>query len=175
MDGSGAAAADHPAWVIRFHLGDRSASGVGRFEVRRGHTRPARAVGALLRLPRPGSDVAVRVQIRRSAQGELWVRTFDRRDYVSRQVCDGVFAVERIGPLELRFRRLVEGVDVSFEQEAASIRVAALRVRLPDRFAPRVRARAHGNGEGRFFVRVDVTVPGLGPLLSYWGDVYEQP
>lgn len=161
-------------WVLRFHLGDEPVRGAGRFEVHRGQTRLARLLADVMRLPAAGTDVPVRVTVRRAGGDEHWVRTFGVRELASRQTRRGLVTVERVGPVELRLLITVDGERVRLVQEGAGLRLGRWRIGVPARLAPRVRASAHANGPGAFFVRVDVTAPVAGPLLSYWGTLYEE-
>jgi Domain of unknown function (DUF4166) len=161
------------AWIFRFHLGHASVLGVGSFEVCRARTRLARMLCALLRVPESGSAVPVRVDIRRQGGREVWTRAIGKRVYVSRQVRTAGLVRETIGPLQLCFRVAVDDDGLGYEQERAMLRLGRLRVRLPQRAAPQVRARAVARGPTSFFVRVDVCAPAAVPLFSYWGMVEE--
>lgn len=169
----GAPEHDRRGWVYRFHLGETSVRGSGSFEVRRGRTRLARVLCLLLHLPLEGSEVPVHVEVQRYDRCEVWTRVMGERAYVSRHERHGELTTERIGPLALRFRVLVDGEGIGYEQEKAMLRVGALTLPLPARACPRVSARAVSCGDAAFFVRVDVTALHKVPLFSYWGMVKE--
>ena len=164
---------DRSAWVFRFHLGEASVRGIGSFEVRRGQSRWARILSALLRVPQAGSAVPVRVDIRRHGDREVWTRQLGRRVFVSRQRRLAGFVRERIGPLELQFRVAAETDGVAYAQEKAALCLGPLRLGLPRHLAPQVHARAVARGARAFDVRVDVCAPQAEPLFSYWGTVEE--
>lgn len=173
MDFADAVDHDRRRWVFRFHLGDASVLGIGSFEVHRGQTRLARMLCTLMRAPKTGSAVSVRVDIRRQGGREVWRRTIGSRVYVSRQVRTAGRVRETIGPLEVCFRVAVDDDGVGYVQERVVLRLGRLRVRLPRRVAPQVHARAVERDETSFFVRVDVCVPPEARLFSYWGVVEE--
>jgi hypothetical protein len=160
-------------WVFRFHLGDASVRGIGSFEVRRARTPVARLLCGLLRVPRSGTGVPVRVAILRRADGEVWMRVIGGRHYVSRQLRRPGRVLERIGPLELEFVIAIDGNGIRYNQTNAALRLAGLRLPIPRRAAPSVHARAEVRGERGFFVRVDVNGPRALPLFSYSGLIEE--
>ena len=174
MDDARGGTGEPAAWVWRFHLGEASVTGTGRFEVRRGRRRLARLAATLLHLPEQGRNVPVRAAIERNGAREVWTRTFGSRTYTSRHERHGTRVLERLGPLELRFRVSADGDCVRFQQEGVGVRAAGLRVGLPARLGPRVRAYAEGRGQRPFFVRVEVSAPLAGDLLSYWGRLTEE-
>jgi Domain of unknown function (DUF4166) len=169
MAGVGKADGAESPWVFRFHLGEESVRGVGSFEVRRGPGRVARLLCALLRAPRSGSAVPVRVEVLRLPDGEVWTRDIGGRTYVSRQVRRSRLVQERVGLLELDFLIAVDEDGLGYEQARAAVRVGRLRLPIPRRVAPSVRARVRARGERAFFVRVDAYAPGTLPLFSYYG------
>jgi hypothetical protein len=160
-------------WVFRFHVGAASVRGIGSFEVRRAPARVARVLCAVLGLPCSGAAVPVRVVIRRQADRETWIRVIGRRHYVSRQLRRPGLVVERIGPLELYFVVAIDVDGIRYDQTNVALRLGPLRLPIPRRAAPSVRARAHARGERAFFVRVDVDGPRALPLFSYWGLIEE--
>jgi hypothetical protein len=173
MVGVGKADGAEAAWAIRFHLGEASVRGIGSFEVRRGPTRVARLLCAMLRAPLSDSAVPVRVDVLRRSDGEVWTRVIGERTYVSRQVRRFRLVQERIGPLELDFLIAVDDDGLAYEQLRAIVRLGRLRLPIPRRVAPSVRASVQPRGERAFFVRVDACGPGAIPLFSYYGVVEE--
>jgi Domain of unknown function (DUF4166) len=161
------------AWALRFHLGEASVRGRGTFEVTRGSTRRARLACVLLRAPRRGSAVPVRVEVLRHADGEVWTRVIGGRRYISRQVRSGTRVLERIGPLELDFAVTVDGNGLRYEQTRTALRLGRLRLPVPRWLCPSVRARVEARDDSSFFVRVDTCAFGPEPLFSYYGTVLE--
>jgi len=151
-------------------------SGAGRFEVRRGHTLAARLLAVLLRLPRSGPAVLVRVRIDRwpGEHAEVWTRAFGTRRLVSRQYRAGPDVIERIGPVELLFRVTLGADQVGYEQQGTRVRLAGRSVPLPARVCPNIRATARACGEASFLVTVIVAMPRGKALLSYSGRLDEE-
>ena len=157
-----------------FHLGAETVRGSGTFAVCWGQPSLARILARLLRLPREGPAVPVRVEIERIGDREVWRRWFAGRAYVTRQTRRGPIRIERIGALEIRYHVRAFRNEVWFAQERACLRVGRLAVRLPRCLAPMVSAWAAGPGGDLFFVIVTVCAPLVGPLLSYAGYVIEE-
>ncbi len=159
----------HPA-VRGLHLMDGVIA--GRLEFRHGRGWAARLACRALRFPSSGTVLDARLAIARDAESETWKRMFGRRMLVSiqRGLPDGRLA-ERFGAVELRFRlRVVEGA-LTYAQDGAGLRVGRLLISLPRWMAPRVEAReACIEGRGPH-VRVGVSAPGIGLVLSYRGCV----
>ncbi|GII86076.1 hypothetical protein Ssi03_40660 [Sphaerisporangium siamense] len=171
-------------WMRRFHLGEESVGGTGVLEVRRGPGPLGRLVCVLLRLPRTRAAAPARVRVVRSGSAgglkERWVRRIEGRALVSVQTRAGERAWERHGPLEIRTRTTLSGQGVEVVQEEAVLRAGRLRLRVPDRLAPRVAARAWVEPEDRarrpprFHVEVRVTLPVAGRVLTYRGHLAEE-
>jgi hypothetical protein len=157
-----------------FHQGTATVRGAGTFAVCWGQRLPARLLARLLRLPREGPAVPVRVEIERMGDREVWRRWFAGRPYVTRQSRRGRIRIERIGALEIRYRLRAWRNEVLYAQERACLRVGWLAVPLSRRLAPTVSAWAAGPEGDRFFVAVTVLAPVIGPLLSYAGYVTEE-
>jgi hypothetical protein len=102
------------------------------------------------------------------------MRTFGERSYRSTHERRGPWVLERIGPLELRYRVLVQRDRIQFCQQRAGLRAGRLRLGLPPWASPQVRAQAAGQGPGPFFVRVEVSAPLVGLVLAYWGYLTEE-
>jgi len=165
-----------PAWLdlhpaIRWlHLTDGVAT--GRFEFHRGRGVAARLACWVLRLPSSETVLAARLTIARDAESERWARTFNRRVLVTiqRGLPDGTLA-ERFGALEFRFHLRVSEGALTYVQAGAGVMVGRLRIPLPRWISPRVEAReACGDGRGAY-VRVGISAPGFGLVMSYEGSV----
>ncbi|HEX8687554.1 MAG TPA: DUF4166 domain-containing protein [Pyrinomonadaceae bacterium] len=159
--------------VRRFHeRGGGRASARGTFAVRRGRGLAARALARLLRLPRGGEAVPLRLSVEPLAGGgELWRRAFDGREFVTVQRGRGRLLAERAGPFELLFRLAAEGGALAYRQEGAGLCAWRLRVRLPRAFAPRVEASERACEGGGVRVRVRVAAPLVGLVVEYEGTV----
>jgi hypothetical protein len=158
---------------VRFaHTPESTVRGSGRLRVAQGSSPLARVLAWLLRLPRASEAAETRLVVTSSAGGERWLRTFGGRRLDSRQyqVGDGELA-ERFGVLEFRFRLEASEGSLLFRQVGAGFVWGSVRLRLPERWAPRVDAREDPMSARRIRVHVHVTLPGLGPVLSYEGPI----
>ena len=156
-----------PAAVQRAHR--PSAMLRGTFDVRHGRSPLARAIARIVRCPREAAGVEVTLRIEADDGVEWWHRTFDGRRMTTRQRSEepGVLN-ERIGPLELLFRLQVEGGALRFGQVGARGRLAGLALPWPRWCRPHVEARG-ARGAGGVGVRVAVSLPRIGLLMSYAG------
>jgi hypothetical protein len=168
-----------PAWrelspaVQRLHTEQVVARGT--FFGRRGGSRLARALGALLRMPAAAEAVAVTLRIERAGLREDWRRVFGEHPLASRQWERRGFLVEALGPIQCRFRLVSTGGALGFEQVGAAFGIGWLAVPLPRFLAPRVHGRASvdSDGDGARTVHVVVTIsaPGLGLIVGYDGHI----
>ena len=159
--------------VRRAHADGGELVGVGTFVVEHG-------VGPLVRLlvgcnaAPPISDACpVRVTVRPSGRGELWHRQLAAMRLVTVQRADarGVL-IERLGPLEFRFRLAVADGELVYRQVGLELRLGRARFRVPNRLAPRVSAQERADADGiSTNVSVVVTTPAGALLFSYGGRV----
>jgi hypothetical protein len=159
----------HPA-IRSLHLTDGVAT--GRFEVQHGRGLGARLTCWALRLPPSAPRLEARLAIARDAASETWARTFGTRSLVTiqRALPDGTLA-ERFGALEFRFRlRVAEGA-LTYVQAGAGVRVGRLWIPLPRWIAPRIEAHEACVDEHGSHVRVWISAPGIGMVMSYEGCV----
>jgi Domain of unknown function (DUF4166) len=147
--------------------------GVGTFCVRRGATLAARLLARLMRLPRAGARVPVRLVVTRAGRVERWHRTFAGRDFITyqRRTSEGLLA-ERAGLFELLFSLEERGGVRRYRQVGFALRLGRLRAGLPRRLWPLVSARERVSADGtRLRASVRVSVPLVGLLLAYGGSV----
>ncbi|GAA1260660.1 hypothetical protein GCM10009677_10030 [Sphaerisporangium rubeum] len=170
----------------RFHLGDETVAGTGELSVRRGAGPLAGVLCALLRLPRTGDCVPVRVVVhRRPARRaghtgppplvEHWVRDIGGHRLTTTQVRTGPHGRERHGLLLVHTRTTATPGEVTVTQERAVLGAGPLAIPLPARAAPQASARAWttSGADVRFRIEVRVALPVIGPLLSYSGHLDE--
>jgi len=144
----------------------------GRLRVEHGRTHGARLLARLLGLPRASDASDARLIVTSAADGERWLRTFDDRPFDTRQYQTGESQLaERIGLLEFRFRLAAAGSSLLFRQVGAAIVLGPVRLRLPAACAPIVDAREDPAGARQIRIHVRVTLPLLGPVLTYGGTV----
>ena len=164
-----------PVWLelhptIRRHLTADAAS--GRFEFRRGRSLGARLTCRVLRLPSSETALDTRLAIARRVESETWSRALGHRLIVTiqRGLPDGTLA-ERFGALEFCFHlRVIDGA-LTYVQASVALMVGPLRIPLPRLLSPRVEAREVPIGERGVYVRVRISAPGIGLLISYEGCV----
>lgn len=161
-----------PVAVRRAHLHTENLLASGIFCVKHGRGLLVRLLIWLLRLPRAGPEVPVHLHVTRHPAGEGWVRQFGERRIVTvqRAVAGGLLG-ERFGPLEFQFRLQIDGGAVDYIQQRAVINVGKLCLPLPRGIAPQVSATESAVGTDRTFVHVTVSLPGLGLLIEYAGEL----
>jgi hypothetical protein len=159
-----------PEAVKRFHVAAVVRSGRGIFDVHRGHTPLARLAARVLRLPRPGNHVPVALRIDPHGGGETWQRRFrDRRLDSQQSIGSGGHLMERTGALEVTFTVTADRDGLRFASRGAALRIGSFRVRIPHPFAPSIHAAVEALRGDRLGVSVAVSVPAIGPVLSYGG------
>jgi hypothetical protein len=153
--------------IRRAHTTGRGFYGTGAFRVTLGPHRAAGLVAKLLRLPTPAPNVVVQLEIESCAGGERWNRTFDGRRLNSRQyfVGPGVMR-ECVGCIALEFQLIVEDSRLIYQQTRAGLRIGSRLVPLPAWMLPTVSAT-----EELGFTSVSISVPGVGPVLTYAGTI----
>jgi hypothetical protein len=150
----------------------------GSFDVRGGEGALARLVARVSRLPAPGRDVRVTLEVREQGDGARWTRRFGptqlatTRLVTTQRVDSRGRLVERLGAIECAFRLLVDEHGLSYEQVGAALALGPLRVPLPRALSPRIVARvADMPAPGACHVTVGLVVPLAGLVLSYDGVV----
>jgi hypothetical protein len=159
------------------HTTQPTVRGRGRFRVRHGSGHVTRLLARALRLPRPGEAAETRLVVTSRGHVEQWLRAFDDRRLNTRQYQSGEGELaERVGALEFRFRLDASDGSLLYRQHEVALMLGTLRLRLPARWAPRVEAREDPAGAQQVRVRVLVSIPALGPVLTYEGIIeYEEP
>jgi len=142
----------------------------GRLRIGHGGSLAARWLARLLRLPRASEAAETRLVVRRDTGGERWHRTFDGRRFETRQYRAGDGALgEQFGLLEFRFQLAASQGSLVMRQTEAALQWGVVRLRLPGACAPRIDAREDPAGARRIQLHVCVTLPLLGPILTYDG------
>lgn len=168
----GKQAAQLPPQISALHCGDSSVRAAGWMRVDRGPGWLGRRTAMLLRLPRPGASVRVRLTINRSRGEERWVRQFgDGATVRSTQTMGRPGElVERFGLLAFVFTLEADGDVLRFRQQACQLRWGRFALAVPAVIAPRVHAEVAPAGSG-LTVSVRIDHRGLGRLLAYDGVV----
>jgi len=158
--------------VQRLHVLDAPVHAVGVFRVRQGSNWLARTLARLAQLPTAGEAVDIQLRVTARGDGEEWRRTFAGRPLVSVQSerPDDGLLVERVGPVEMRFRLRVVGGALAYQATSAALCLGSLRVPIPGWLSPRVTALETPVGEGdQIDVSVEIHLPLLGCLIAYEG------
>jgi hypothetical protein len=141
----------------------------GRFRITHGTSFLARQLARLARLPTNAESAEVVLSIHNDRGRETWERRFDADAFTTVQwVSDGCL-VERFGNWELRFALRVSEGALLYEQSGARFCLGPLSLPVPLPCAPRVWAREEASGSGQVHVHVTVTLPCIGPLITYDG------
>jgi saccharopine dehydrogenase-like NADP-dependent oxidoreductase len=143
--------------------GTADASGSGRLL--------AKWIARLFRLPRPGSDLPVRVEMRSEDDGsETWTRSYPgvtmrsnlrNADPRTHQL-DEVF-----GPVSIRLQWTATGHGLQLETVGAHL----LGCPLPDFLRPRSRASETVGADGQFYFDVPIALPLIGTIVHYKGNL----
>jgi len=107
--------------VQRLHVLDAPVHAIGVFRVRLGSNWLARTLARLAQLPTAGEAVDIQLWVTARGEGEEWRRTFAGRPLVTVQSerPDGLL-VERVGPVEMRFRLRVVGGALVYQATSAA-------------------------------------------------------
>jgi hypothetical protein len=141
----------------------------GTFDICHGPTRLARLLAWLLRCPAHAASVPVSLRIDPDGSVERWHRQFGRKRITTTQYqAEPGLLDERIGVLELRFRLDADGDALRFVQVGARARLGVVAAAWPRWCRPHVQAVEAADANG-VRVSVQVSLPGVGMLLSYAG------
>jgi uncharacterized protein DUF4166 len=147
---------------------------IGSFHIERAGGLIATVLSWLSGLPRPGTDVPTRLEVRPGLATFTWVRHFGEDVLVTYQRALGPGAIaERLGMIECVFLPTAHSKGLEYQQTGASVCVASLRIPLPCSLAPRVKAWTRAIGD-RMEVDVVVSAPVVGTLLHYRGAVHPE-
>ena len=142
----------------------------GTFRVQHGPSRLGRLLLRVIRMPRPAESADVRVTVSPIENGERWFRTFDGRPLVTVQHYGRTgLLLEQIGLLEFQYRLRTRDGALEYEQVGVALCAGPGRLPLPSPVAPLVEARETPAGSSGIHVRVKISVPVLGDLISYEG------
>jgi len=145
----------------------------GRMRLVNGGGVPARALNWLLRLPAASESADVRLHVDRERDGERWCRTFNGARVTTWQRAGAAnLLVERFGFFEIQFQLVSENGALRYRQTDASMRIGALRLRLPAAIAPAVEGCERPCGPACIDVQVSVSWPPAGLILAYDGAIH---
>ncbi len=160
----GADFGDLPLAVRQVHEDRAETALAGTCRVDRGRGMLAAILGAVASLPRSGESVALRVTIRRRAQGEVWEREFDGKPMVSSLRARAGLLEERLGPTTFAFRLVADRERIAWRL----VGVRTLGIPLPVALFSGVCASESTEG-GRYRFDVEASLPVVGLLVRYRG------
>lgn len=143
----------------------------GRLTVRRGRGVLARMLGVVLRFPAAGDAVPVRLEIAADGECLLWRRSFAEQTLVSRQEVRGDLLLESFGPFVCAFVVEATHAGIDYRQVRFGMRIGRWIAWLPRFLSSRVEGRLHAIGDAAARVRVTMSAPIAGMLLSYEGEI----
>ncbi|MGV3533041.1 MAG: DUF4166 domain-containing protein [Chthoniobacteraceae bacterium] len=141
----------------------------GCFAITHGANPLARQLARWSRLPRPASDAATTLQIAETAGAQLWHRAFGEDSISTRQWRENGWLVEYFAGWQLCFALFAVKGGLRYEQRGARLCARGIRLPMPLPLSPRIQAREDAAGEGRVRVEVAVSLPVIGPLITYRG------
>lgn len=159
--------------VGRFHGTGPGARAQGTLRVRRG-SGVAYGLGWILRLPRATEAIPVTLEVLPLPNGEHWRRYFGDQRFESRMRQQDGKLRESIWPACFSFQLLAEDGALVFHTKGCSI----LGVPLPRPLWPRIVVRASesvtlSESSERFTIFVEMSMPGLGRIVEYYGEMQQ--
>ncbi len=155
--------------VAAFHAGHGQRSFGGVSTIQRGKSARARLLLWLAGFPPAGQEVPTHVAITTTDSTCTWERIFGNHRTRSRLTYDPTSArvIERFGPIRL---------SLMVTNDAGRLRIAVASMRLfglpvPRAFLPQSDTTEAEGPDGRFHFGVSAQAPGIGPLISYRGDL----
>lgn len=137
--------------------------------------RNASVARSLLRLPPPGENIPLSLEVLPQGARELWIRRFGREQHrlLTLQWQEDGFLIEKSGPLLFVFRVSADEQGITFHFQHNRLEPFPLRPRFS---AIRVEAEAAAHTEdehtdSHWHIRVHITSPLLGRLIAYEGKV----
>ncbi len=143
----------------------------GQLEVRRSPGLLTKLLAWLARVPTPGRAVPVRLQISRHGAELRWSRRLGAQHLHSAQWVEGDLLFERYGWVTFAFTLEAIEAGIRYVQSACWLGRGRFRVRLPARWAPRVRGSLVADLDGKAYVSIAIEAPLAGTLCVYEGHV----
>jgi Domain of unknown function (DUF4166) len=153
-----------PAVLRRFHDSPNGGRARGSLDVERGSGRLRNLVASLWRLPRPGSNVPVRLEVIVDGEKEHWIRHFPDHCLKSIQWGRGGLLIEAFGAGSFSSDLVIDGPSLRYEFRQAWL----AGIPVPGWLAPRVDGRVEA-GEQGWRVVVHFSIPLLGEIVHYQG------
>jgi hypothetical protein len=155
-----------PKILQEFHARPQGGSAVGRIEVRHGEGVVRKMLARLLRLPREGKDIPLRLQVVVRDNQEEWVRYFGEQRLATLQWDQQGYLVEKGGPLKLLFQLTADPAGMTFNIQKNRVGI----ISVPTWLMMRVHARATATDCG-WKLSVAVALPLFGVITAYSGTI----
>lgn len=157
-----------PAGLKRFHADAERRIVSGQARVTTGGVF-ARILLRLFGLHLRDGEQPLDVTLMPDGSGTIWDRRFGTGRFISRIEAGGSgFLIETFGPVTLRFWLTPDGDAISWTLQ----RAAVFGLVLPSFLAPRIAAREWLAADNAYAMSVAVTLPLLGLILRYEGELY---
>jgi hypothetical protein len=160
----GASFDELPDVLKRFHDGTTAGCASGTFRVVRGDGPVRNFVAGMLRLPRAGESVPIRLEVVVEGDRERWIRHFAGRRTVTVQWADGNLLMERLGLTSFSSALVVQGSRLRYEFRRAWF----AGIPLPIWVSPYVDGYVDA-GEAGWRASVHIFAPVLGEIVHYEG------
>ena len=159
-----------PPALQQFHGQVKGGCAEGTVTVERGRGILRRGLAALLRLPPPGQEIPLQLEVVTENGCERWIRHFGDYCLDTLQWQEGSLLVEKAGLLQFGFRLIVEDSALVFQQQFCRLG----KLPLPCFAAISISATVRDYGQG-WRVEVVISAPFLGVITTYRGEVYPHP
>lgn len=159
-----------PAAVQALHGSGQPRRWRGRATVTRGQSVMAKAICRIIGFPKAGEGIPVTVAFTPTREGETWTRTFGDTSFSSFQY-EGTgrndrLLLERFGAITVALALVVEEDRLHLVSRGWSL----LGIPLPRWWMPKGMTFETGR-DGRFHFHVEITLPFVGPIVAYKGDL----
>ena len=152
--------------VLHGSQGRRNWSGIA--QVRRGRGLLARLAALLFGFPKVGDGIPVVVTFSPDRGGERWTRNFGGRQFHSHQSCgtgkDSYLLIERFGAIAVSLALVIDDGKLRLIPRRWSV----LGIPMPQALLP-AGASFEAEEAGRFKFDVEISLPFVGPIVSYKG------
>ena len=156
-----------PPALQQFHGQVEGGCAEGTVTVESGRGILRHGMAALLRLPPPGQEIPLQLEVVTENGCERWIRHFGDYCLDTLQWQEGSLLIEKAGPLQFGFRLSVEDSLLIFRQQRCWLG----RLPLPHFMTLSIGAIVSGNEKG-WQVEVVISAPILGVITTYRGEAY---
>lgn len=158
-----------PPILQHFHSLPEGGCANGIISVKQGAGVLQHIAARVLRLPRAGKMIPLRLQVIPKDGKEIWIRHFDGQSLETLQWQSGSYLVEKAGPLQFVFHLTADEHGLTFHPYLSKIG----DIQIPECISLRVSANARSL-ENCWDIRVVITAPLLGTITTYQGEIVPQ-